>query len=102
MADETEITGTFRAPPEPPAPAGPPRGPPPGPPPALIRDIWPWLGLLGLIAVAGLLVWLFVLRGHHHQPVVPAVVGLPRQQAIARLTKDGYAVTAILGPAAKP
>jgi serine/threonine-protein kinase len=64
--------------------------------------MWPWLGLLALLAVAGLLLWLFVFRGNNHQPIVPGVVGLPRQQAIARLTKDGYAVTAILGPAAKP
>jgi beta-lactam-binding protein with PASTA domain len=64
--------------------------------------VWPWLALLGILAVVGLLLWLFVFRGHHHQPIVPGVVGLPRRQAIARLTRKGYGVTAILGPAAKP
>ena len=109
MADETEITGSHQAPPppatRPPPPAGPPpppAGPPPAPPPGLIRDVGPWLALLGLLAAAGLLVWLFVLRDRHHQHVVPAVVGLQRGPAIRRLTKDGYPVTAILGPSAKP
>ncbi len=97
MADETEITDSYRIPAAPP-----PDGAPPGPPPGLIRDMWPWLGLLALLAVVGLLVWLFVLRDQHHRQVVPAVVGLQRQQAIGRLTKDGYSVTAILGPSAKP
>jgi serine/threonine-protein kinase len=83
-------------------PAGPP--PPGGPPPrALLDDVWPWLALLGILAVAGLLVWLFVLRGHHHKsPVVPAVVGLQQQAAIKRLTGDGYNVKAIVGPAKQP
>jgi len=83
-------------------PAGPP--PPGGPPPrALLDDVWPWLALLGILAVAGLLVWLFVLRGHHHKsPVVPAVVGLQQQAAIERLTGDGYNVKAIVGPAKQP
>jgi serine/threonine-protein kinase len=89
-------------PPRPPPPAGRPPGPPPGPPPGLIRDIWPWLGLLALLAAAGILVWLFAVRDRQqHRHVVPAVVGLQRQQAIRRLTRDGYSVTAILGPSAK-
>jgi eukaryotic-like serine/threonine-protein kinase len=97
MADETEITGSYRA-----RRPGPPPQRPPGPPPGLIRDIWPWLGLLGLLVLAGLLVWVFVLRDRHHRHVVPAVVGLRRGPAIRRLTEDGYSVTAILGPSAKP
>src|SRR5436190_12259039 len=102
MADETEITGSHQAPPPPATRPPPPAGPPPASPPGLIRDVGPWLALLGLLVAAGLLVWLFVLRDRHHQHVVPAVVGLQRGPAIRRLTKDGYPVTAILGPSAKP
>ena len=118
MADETEITGTHRVParrvgvpppagpegPPPGSPPGPPPGPPPGapPPPGLFRDIGPWLALFGVLVIGGLLLWLFVFRDDNHQPVVPGVVGMSRQQAINRLTKDGYAVTAILGPAPRP
>jgi serine/threonine-protein kinase len=82
--------------------AGPP--PPAGPPPgAWINDVWPWLGLLALLAVAGLLVYLFVLndKGGDKQ-TVPAVVGLPQQAAIKRLTGDGYDVKAIVQPANRP
>jgi eukaryotic-like serine/threonine-protein kinase len=86
---------------EPVGPGGPP--PPNGPPPrALADDVWPWLALLGILAVAGLLVWLFVFRGHHKSQVVPAVVGLQQQAAIKRLTGDGYDVKAIVGPAKQP
>ena len=87
---------------EPVGPAGPP--PPNGRPPrALADDVWPWLALLGVLAVVGLLVWLFVLRGHHHKShVVPAVVGLQQQAAIKRLTGDGYSVKAIVGPGKQP
>jgi serine/threonine-protein kinase len=78
--------------------------PPSGPPPrALFDDVWPWLALLGILAVAGLLVWLFVVRGNHHaKHVVPAVVGMRQQAAISRLTKAGYNVKAIVGPSKKP
>jgi serine/threonine-protein kinase len=86
-------------------PIGPPGAPPPaGPPPrALLNDVWPWLALLGILAVAGLLVWLFAFRGHHHKSqVVPSVVGLGQQAAIRKLTGDGYSVKAIVGPAKAP
>jgi beta-lactam-binding protein with PASTA domain len=81
-----------------------PAGPPPGPPArALLDDIWPWLALLGLLAVAALLVWLFVFRGHHHaHQTVPSVVGLQQGIAIRRLTGAGYNVKAIVGPAKRP
>jgi beta-lactam-binding protein with PASTA domain len=87
---------------EPVDPAGP--SPPAGPPPrALADDVWPWLALLGILAVAALLVWLFVFRGHHHKhQVVPGVVGLQQQAAIAKLTGDGYSVKAIVGPSKGP
>lgn len=86
---------------EPPPPAGPPPGAPP--PRALLDDMWPWLALLGILAVAALLVWLFVFRGHHHaQQTVPSVVGLQQGAAIRRLTGDGYSVKAIVGPARRP
>lgn len=99
MPDETEITQSFE-PVEPPPPAPPP--PPPGPPRALAADVWPWLALLALLAIAGLLVWLFVLRGNGKGDTVPAVVGLQQQQAIARLQDDGYSVKAIVEPANRP
>ena len=80
--------------------------PPPGDPevpPRLARDVWPWLALLGILAVAALLVWLFVLnRDSSKGKVVPAVVGMQQQQAIAKLTGEGFNVRAIVGPAAKP
>jgi beta-lactam-binding protein with PASTA domain len=87
---------------EPVGPDGPP--PPAGPPPrALLDDVWPWLALLGIVVVAGLLVWLFVFRGHHHKhQVVPAVVGLQQQAAITKLTGDGYSVKAVVGPSKGP
>jgi serine/threonine-protein kinase len=99
MPDETEITQSFR-PEEPPPPGAPP--PPPGPPRALIDDVWPWLALLALLAVAALLVWLFLLRGNDKGDTVPAVVGMQQQQAIKRLQDDGYSVKAIVEPADKP
>jgi beta-lactam-binding protein with PASTA domain len=53
--------------------------------------------------VAGLLVWLFAFRGNQHKGhVVPAVVGLQQQQAITKLTGDGFSVRAIIGAASKP
>lgn len=78
--------------------------PPPGPPPhAWIDDVWPWLALLGVLVVGGLLVWFFVFHNRHHaHTVVPAVVGLQQRTAISRLQADGYSVKAILGPARRP
>lgn len=89
-----EVIETEEAPP--PAPAGP-------PPRAMLDDVWPWLALLGVLAVAGLLVWLFVFHNRQHsKQVVPRVVGLQQQAAITRLTHDGYDVKAIVGPASRP
>jgi serine/threonine-protein kinase len=114
MPDETEITQSFDPvePPPPPAqppPAQPPPGPPPagppppGPPRALIDDVWPWLALLLLVVVGGLLVWLFVIRDTGSKAdTVPAVVGLPQQQAFQRLQQKGYSVKAIIEPASRP
>src|SRR3954447_2084785 len=96
IADETEITQSHQIVEEP-APGPPPRGS--GPPPGLINDVWPWLGLLAVLAIAALLVWLFLLRGDHHKGhTVPAVVGLQERAAINRLTKDGYSVRSIHQP----
>jgi beta-lactam-binding protein with PASTA domain len=69
-----------------------------------VNDVWPWLALLGLLAVAALLVWLFVFRGnhHHHAKTVPQVVGLQEQVAIRRLTNAGYNVKSIHQPMARP
>lgn len=79
--------------------------PPPGPPRgAWWGDVWPWLGLLALLAVAGLLVWLFVLNDRNTGPkqTVPAVVGEQQQAAIRELQRAGYSVKAIIGPARRP
>jgi beta-lactam-binding protein with PASTA domain len=114
MRDETEITQSFEPLEPPPPPAEPPPGPPgrpppppppppPGPPRALIDDVWPWLALLLLLAVAGLLVWLFVLRDHKSKSdTIPAVVGMPQQQAFDLLQKKGCSVRAIIEPANRP
>lgn len=69
----------------------------------MLRDAAPWLALLGILAVAGLLVWLFVFRDRNDKgPVVPAVVGLPQQRAVAELTGRGFNVKVIVGPATRP
>jgi serine/threonine-protein kinase len=76
-------------------PAPPP--PPPGRPPSILADVWPWLALLAVLAVAGLLVWLFIFNHRHHtKHVVPAVVGLEQQVAVARLKRAGYSVRVVL------
>src|SRR5436305_8211 len=81
----------------------PPPARPPGPPRALFADVWPWLALLGILGVAGLLVWLFVLRNDNSKKqTVPAVVGMQQQTAISRLTGDGYSVKALVQPAKQP
>ena len=69
----------------------------------MLRDATPWLALLGILAVAGLLVWLFVLRDRNDKgPVVPAVVGLPQQRAVTELTDRGFNVKEVVGPAKRP
>ena len=52
--------------------------------------------------MAGLLVWLFVLRDDSKGKVVPRVVGLQQQRAIQRLTDDGFGVRAVIAPSSKP
>ena len=71
--------------------------PPAGPPPSVLADVWPWLVVLAVLALAGLLVWLFVFHNRHHtKHVVPAVVGLQQQAAVARLKRAGYSVEVVL------
>ena len=97
IRDETEITQDV-----PPAAPGPPP-PPPAPPGFLLRDAAPWLALLGILAVAGLLAWLFVLRDRSDKgPLVPSVVGLPQQRAVGELTSRGLNVKGIVGPGKRP
>jgi eukaryotic-like serine/threonine-protein kinase len=71
--------------------------PPPGPPPpGSFGDIGPWLALVGILVIGGLLVWLFVFRGQHHaKHVVPRVVGLQQQVAVRRLRRAGYSVKVV-------
>jgi serine/threonine-protein kinase len=112
MAGDDEITRSHEPLPDdtrghPPVEPPPPEAsvPPPDPalPPRLARDVWPWLALLGILAVAALLVWLFVLnRDSSKGKVVPAVVGMQQQEAIGKLTGEGFNVRAIVGPASKP
>lgn len=105
IVEDTQAHEPVAVPPPPPAeppgrrPAGP---PPPQVPPRLYADAWPWLALLGILAVAGLLVWLFALRGNDKGKIVPGVVGMQQQQAIAKLTGDGFGVRAIIGPSQRP
>src|SRR5256714_13560639 len=95
--DETQATQKV-----PPPQAGRPP-PPPEPPGFVLQDAWPWLALLGILAVAGLLVWLIVLRDRNDKgPVVPAVVGLPQQGAVGELTSRGFDVRVIVAPAKRP
>jgi eukaryotic-like serine/threonine-protein kinase len=80
-----------------------PSPPEPTPPRVLGDDVWPWLAALGIVVVAGLLVWIFVLRDNGNKgKVVPAIVGMQQQQAIAKLTSEGFNVNAIVAPADKP
>jgi len=88
------------------APVPPPVAPQPGPPGPprgwlAVENPWPWL-LLVLVVVAGLLVWLLVLRGHDHAPTVPRVVGLRQGAAVGRLTRAGYDVTVVRAPSTRP
>jgi eukaryotic-like serine/threonine-protein kinase len=101
ISEDTEAHEPVAAPPPPPrAPAPAPRGAPM--PPRLWADASPWLALLGILAVAGLLVWLFAFRGGSNGTIVPAVVGLQQQRAIATLTGKGFVVRAILAPSRRP
>jgi eukaryotic-like serine/threonine-protein kinase len=71
--------------------------PPPGRPPSILADVGPWLALLAVLALAGLVVWLFIFNNRHHtKHVVPAVVGLQQQVAVARLKQAGYSVEVVL------
>jgi beta-lactam-binding protein with PASTA domain len=100
--DDTQAHPPITPPPAGPPPGAPPPedGPPPGPPPPG-RDVWPWLAALGILAIAGLLLWLFVFRDTSKGKIVPAVVGLQQQQAVEELTKEGFAVQVIVAPSAK-
>jgi len=95
-AEDTQITQEHEVP------GAPPPGPPP-PPPGMLADVGLWLAVFGLAVLAGLAVWFFVLhhRGNHGK-VVPAVVGQPQRQAVAKLTGDGLNVQEIVGPSARP
>jgi beta-lactam-binding protein with PASTA domain len=105
MARDDEDTHAFRAvdtqtyeavDPGPPAPAGPPPG-------AWVEDVWPWLALLGVLALAAVLVWLFAFHDRHHaHRAAPNVVGLQQQVAIRRLQARGYSVEAVVGASKEP
>jgi beta-lactam-binding protein with PASTA domain len=89
----TDITESFEPVPPP---------PPPQPPRSPMDDAWPWLALLGVLALAGVLVWLFVFRSSDHTKAMPSVVGMPQQQAIAKLTDAGFDVQAVVAPSQRP
>jgi beta-lactam-binding protein with PASTA domain len=69
----------MATPPEPPPPPAEPTRPPPE------REWWPWLRLRLILVVAGLLVWLFAIRGDHKKTIVPKVVGMQSQAAVQLL-----------------
>lgn len=95
---DTEDTQRFRTLEREPAPP-----PPAGPPPGMLDDVWRWLVLLALLAVAAFLVWLFVFHDRgHRRTTVPGVVGQKEQPAIHELTHDGYDVRAIRQPLNAP
>lgn len=99
--DETQITESHPVVPSPPPGAPPP--PDARPPGFLLADIWPWLAFLGIAVIAGLAVWVFLVRDRGHSgKVVPAVVGLRQQQAVANLTREGISVRVVIGASAKP
>jgi beta-lactam-binding protein with PASTA domain len=96
IADETEITQSFRTVEE-----ERPAEPPPGRSP--LDAAGPWLGALAALAVIGFLVWFFGFRSHGGSGhVVPGVVGLQERAAIARLNGDGYDVQSIHEPLRRP
>jgi serine/threonine-protein kinase len=69
----------------------------------MLEDVWPWLAVLALLAVAALVVWLVVLNDDGKtKRTAPDVVGLQQQVAIKRLTDAGYSVRAIREPADRP
>jgi eukaryotic-like serine/threonine-protein kinase len=74
----------------------------PGPPPPPEREWWPWLGLLLLLVVAGLLIWLFAIRGNDDKTTVPKVVGMPSQAAVARLHEKHLKDVPFSGPSSRP
>ncbi len=80
-----------------------PAGPPPGPPRGWLawENPWPWLAALGLLVVAGLLVWLLVFN-KSNRATVPAVVGSKDTVAVKQLNDAGFNVKEIRGPSAKP
>src|SRR5919201_3149123 len=86
-------------PPDVPPPAAVVRRGPPGPPE---REWWPWLGLLLLLVVAGLLIWLFAIRGNDNKTTVPKVVGMPSQGAVARLHQKHLKDLPFTGPSTRP
>jgi serine/threonine-protein kinase len=94
---------------EPPPPPGPyPPGPPlEEPPPS--RQLWPWLLLLLLLVLGGLAALLFATHhGKKHSTIaaatkpVPAVVGLTKQAATAKVTQAGFNAQIRFVPSAKP
>jgi serine/threonine-protein kinase len=100
IADETEITQSFRPVTEEERPLPPPP-PPPGRNPFDVAG--PWVAALAALVVIGFLVWFFGFRHHGGSGrVVPDVVGTRERAAIARLTRDGYGVKSIHEPLRRP
>ena len=93
---ETVVQGGVPPEPPPPPPTGPPPpgGPPPpaGPPPEEAeRDLWPWLLVLLLLVIAGILLAYFLTRGGGHKThTVPAVAGQRVSAAEANLHQAGF------------
>jgi beta-lactam-binding protein with PASTA domain len=103
-------------PPPPGIPPAPPDLPPEEPPPD--RHLWPWLVLLGILVVGGLLIAWAIGRGGDEQTqstlvttepattvverVVPDVTGLTESQATAQLTSAGLQVRVVREASERP
>src|SRR5437588_3279197 len=94
-----------------PLPPGPPGPPPPAPleepPPS--RAVWPWLLLLLVLVLVGLGALLFATHHGKKQTTtvaatkpVPAVVGLTKTAATARVTQAGFDAQVRFAPSARP
>jgi eukaryotic-like serine/threonine-protein kinase len=89
----TEVTEVYE---------GSPTGPPGGRPP-LWNNIWFWLALLGLVAVAIVLIAILASRdGERGRRTVPHVVGLRQAVALDVLQDAGYDVDASRTPSEQP
>lgn len=73
---------------------------PAAPPPE--REWWPWLALLALLVVGGLLALYFLTRNDNERVAVPRVVGLQERVALERLSGRGLLARVSHRPSDRP